>query len=156
METLLSLTFWGWALVLFGTVLFFPMVAYERVEVGFFAIIIFFALAYWIWGFNVLLAIWNNPATVFISAILYFSAGGAWSIFRWWRFVADKRNDYDKRVESFCDTNNITRADRDAAGGIPEKYLDRWPRVSVPKPANLSQAYKTPTQVAPQKPHLKT
>lgn len=48
----------------------------------------------------VIAAVIANFKIVLIGLILYFIAGGLWSIFKWWRFNVSIKNRYDEIIDS--------------------------------------------------------
>lgn len=135
-----GLTFWGWALILLLIAALFPIVAYEQCEVGLFGIVLFFVAAYFLWHLNILRTIWTNPATTLIFIALYFLAGALWSVFRWWRYVTEKRKEFDEALAKFHKEYKIKDGDP-----IPDNVLSKWTyyKVEVPNVAKKKRSLVT-------------
>jgi len=145
-----GISFWGWGLILLEVVILFPLTIYERDFFALISLIVFGVLGYFLFHWNIGPAILYNPGPTIFYVLLYLALGALWSVYRWHRFVAQSRQEFDEEYASFLEgiKGQISRANdadlrsrgiTDAAAKtkaleeidkkkVPDGFLDDWKR----------------------------
>ncbi|HTM68611.1 MAG TPA: hypothetical protein VL426_04885 [Candidatus Binatia bacterium] len=113
-------TFWFWALLAIHFCVLLALIEYEKVGWATFSLIATFAVLHFFGDFNVVSAAIHNPITALIVAAGYFAAGTAWSVIKWWFYVRNCREDYDKKKAAFLERNGVEGA------AIPDALKGKW------------------------------
>ena len=74
------------------------------------------------WEVSVFSWLWNNPFSFIWYAFLYLGIGAAWSTFKWYKFVDQKRDAYEENVDYFMKKHKVT--DRDLLKNDPKVKKD--------------------------------
>lgn len=119
-ELLLALTIWN----LISIILFIAViVVLSEFDRPFSAALTVIAVAIALWyfyGFNPIDWMWNNPGTTVGSVISYLLIGGGWSVYKWDRFVAERKKEYDEYKPDPARPNDVRYHEK--AYGRPDAF----------------------------------
>jgi hypothetical protein len=113
-------SFWFWLLLAIHFCVLLALIEYEKVGWATTTMIATFAALYFLGDFNVVSAVLHNPATAALVAGGYFVAGTAWSVVKWWFYVRNCREEYDKKKAAFLARNAVDGT------VIPDALKKQW------------------------------
>ncbi len=90
-----------WILLLVEFILLLALVEYEKPELGFLSLLGVGILLKVFADVNLLFMVVEHPWHASLGALVYLVIGTAWSIFKWYFFVRNRREEYFKAKEDF-------------------------------------------------------
>lgn len=96
----------GWFCLMIGLLEFWEDHGGKSSSAAF--ILYFVALAYF-WDVNPLVWVIQNPGTFLMYGSLYLVVGVVWGIFKWYKFVDQKRDAYEGHVQNFMRMKGLTK-----------------------------------------------
>lgn len=108
-----------WALIALETGLLIFLIEWGKGTFATLSLALTLGLFYFLGDVNIFGFIVHHPITMVLGAIVYFAAGTAWSVAKWWLFVRDMRGRYDDLRADFCHEHGVD-------GPIPERLQGLW------------------------------
>ncbi|MBI2120638.1 MAG: hypothetical protein HYT94_03380 [Parcubacteria group bacterium] len=97
----IGLGFWGWLIVVAEFCLLFAFVEFERGGWGFVSVFVFAVLLYFVSDLNLFGLIWHHPWLTFAFLAVYFSAGAAWSCWKWRSFTGKRAAELSQELSCY-------------------------------------------------------
>jgi hypothetical protein len=108
-----------WALLILETGLLIFLIEWGKGTFATLSLAVTLGLLYFLGDVNLFGFVIHHPITLVLGLILYFVAGTAWSVAKWWLFVRDMRARYDDLRADFCLEHKLD-------GAIPAELQPIW------------------------------
>jgi uncharacterized membrane protein YuzA (DUF378 family) len=113
-----------WALIAAHFLIMLALIEYEKPGWATFSLITVFAGLKFFGDFDIVKAMFGNLGWTAAAVAIYFVAGTAWAIAKWWFYVTKCRDKYNDAKIAFLERNGLGGATKDTA--IPDELLRKW------------------------------
>lgn len=108
-----------WALLILETGLLIFLIEWGKGTFATLSLVGTLALFYFLGDINVFGFMVHHPITIGLGLIVYFAAGSAWAVAKWWLFVRHMRGRYDDLRADFCQEHGVD-------GPLPAELHTLW------------------------------